>query len=254
MTDQLPPFESARLKLARARQHISELQQEVTAFLASTKITLVIDQTPQWAELDCQIIVARGWKPPPASLSAIIGDAVHNLRTALDLLATDLVRLNGNSTKSVYFPFAYGASELKSQIKAKNFDRASGEAVRLLKTIAPYEAGNRFLRAVHDLDIQDKHKALIPAMSAAALPPMILIMGTQPNQLPAWDSPLSHDEQIMVMMPRTPNVPLSEATLWAPWPRVGPSARSGGMFPSSPDASWRIAGRPWGWPQGQRGG
>jgi hypothetical protein len=92
---------------------------------------------------------------------AIVGDAVHNIRTALDLMASELARRNHQSDKSVYFPFANSEDELPQQIKSKNFERCGQAAVTLLKSIAPYHGGNTLLRALHDLDVQDKHKALI---------------------------------------------------------------------------------------------
>ena len=46
-------------------------------------------------------------------------------------------------------------------IKEKNFHRAGPDAVALLKKFEPYRGGNNLLRGLHDLDIEDKHKALI---------------------------------------------------------------------------------------------
>ena len=52
----------------------------------------------------------------------------------------------------------------------KNFDRAGPDAVRLLRTYRPCTGGNATLRALHDLDVQDKHQAFIPAISTAPMP------------------------------------------------------------------------------------
>lgn len=69
--------------------------------------------------------------------------------------------------KGVYFPFAANARELERQIKLKKFDRASTEAVELIKALAPYPGGDDRLRGLHDLDIKDKHQMLIPAFGFA---------------------------------------------------------------------------------------
>ena len=95
-------------------------------------------------------------------LAPIIGDAVHNLRSALDILACDLAKLNGQSDDGVYFPFAKSESELDRQIAGRRFDRAGPAAVAELKALRPYKGGNTLLRGVHDLDIQDKHQFIIP--------------------------------------------------------------------------------------------
>ena len=46
-------------------------------------------------------------------------------------------------------------------ITKRNFDKAGLDAVALLHTFAPYRGGNELLRAVHDLDIEDKHTTLL---------------------------------------------------------------------------------------------
>ncbi|MBR7540431.1 hypothetical protein KC221_30040, partial [Mycobacterium tuberculosis] len=42
----------------------------------------------------------------PETVSATIGDAIHNLRASLDLMAADMALRNGQSTKGLSFPFA----------------------------------------------------------------------------------------------------------------------------------------------------
>jgi hypothetical protein len=49
--------------------------------------------------------VVRVREEVPVEFSAIIGDVLHNLRAALDLMAVQLVRLNHQSDDEVYrFP------------------------------------------------------------------------------------------------------------------------------------------------------
>jgi len=110
---------------------------------------------------DTQIILERE-KRYPEEMPLVLGDAIHNLRTSLDLLASDVVRLNGGSSKEVYFPFAPNAAELENQIKRKNFNRAAPAAVNLLRQIAPHREGNKHLRGLHDLDVMDKHQLILP--------------------------------------------------------------------------------------------
>ena len=96
-------------------------------------------------------------EPFPEELSAIFGDIVHNLRTALDLAASACVRANGKSDKGVFFPFCKEASELDAMIKRRNIDRAHPDVVSYIRSLAPYKGGNIALRAIHDLDVRDKH-------------------------------------------------------------------------------------------------
>ena len=150
-------FQASKMKLERANKFIHELRVTFDAYANDTPLcgaVKIVDDHPQ---------IAISWKGIGLLPGAIIGDAVHNMRTALDLMASELARLNGQSDKNVYFPFASSEDDLSEQIKAKSFHRAGADAVNLLRGVRPYKGGNDSLRAIHDLDIADKHTALIPA-------------------------------------------------------------------------------------------
>ena len=104
-------------------------------------------------------------KPVPIKFSALIGDFIHNLRTALDLLVCDLVTINGKSTKEVYFPFCASPAELPRMIRDRKIYRAGPDIVAYIESLKPYTGGNIALRAIHDLDVTDKHHALLPVIS-----------------------------------------------------------------------------------------
>jgi hypothetical protein len=63
----------------------------------------------------------------------------------------------------VYFPFCESKEDLPEMIKRRSFHKAGEAAVALLHEFAPYRGGNIALRAIHDLDIQDKHTSIIVA-------------------------------------------------------------------------------------------
>jgi hypothetical protein len=106
----------------------------------------------------------------PNELGAIVGDVIHNLRAALDLTAAEVVRSAGGDDKKVSFPFCESEEDLDGMIQRRNFDQAGEEAVALLRTLKPYREGNLALRVIHDINIHDKHRALIPTAMGAASP------------------------------------------------------------------------------------
>ena len=161
-------FSASRLKLQRATKHIAELEalaaKHVEAQAANMPPPL---QRPQFADSDGRIMLhgpmtIRG---VPEEFGAIVGDVIHNLRAALDLLACDLVRKGGGNVNGVYFPFCDKPEDLTEVLKRRNFHRAGSKAIALLKDLEPYRGGNVALRAIHDLDIEDKHRALIPTVA-----------------------------------------------------------------------------------------
>lgn len=147
------PFAASYIKLERANGFIEELAREIQAYQDSNPATAKLDVPAGKIHLN---IRGPGSKP-----GAIVGDAIHNMRTALDLMASELARNNSKSDKDVYFPFSKDKDDLAAAIKARSFHKAGEEAVKLLCQFAPYKGGNDALRGIHDLDIQDKHTAIV---------------------------------------------------------------------------------------------
>lgn len=154
------------MKVARADRHIESLQNAILRYLRRHPFKLVIQAGPN----NTREMVFKVREEVPMETSAIIGDAIHNMRTALDILACDLVRLNGANDKGVYFPFSETDVDFDDMIKRRNMHRAAPAVVDLLRTMKPYHGGNAALRGIHDLDIADKHKALIPVGGLFRLP------------------------------------------------------------------------------------
>lgn len=92
---------------------------------------------------------------------AAAGDVLHNLRTALDHLAWQLVLANRNvPTRHTGFPIAESPSKLVS-IFRKKVAGMRPEAKKAIKDLRPYNGGNDPLWRIHYLDIVDKHKELL---------------------------------------------------------------------------------------------
>ncbi|MCR8961127.1 hypothetical protein M0765_026385 [Variovorax sp. S2] len=148
-------FAGSRTKLRRAVKFIDELDSEFETYnktaLSAARIDVTVDPPVLHIE----------WTGLRLDAAAILGDAIHNLRASLDLMASELARINKESDKGVYFPFAESVDALDGQIKDKKFLRAGTDAVTLLKKFAPYKDGNVRLRAIHDLDVADKHRAIL---------------------------------------------------------------------------------------------
>jgi hypothetical protein len=160
------PFEASKLKIKRATRHTEELREDIRSFMRRKPFVLRIEDGGS-GQHNWTIRVRR---QIPKEFSAIIGDVLHNLRAALDLLACDLVRLNGGNDKDVYFPFCNSVDDLDETIRKRKIDRAASDVVDLIRSFKPYKGGNVALRAIHDLDIMDKHKALIPTAEMMGLP------------------------------------------------------------------------------------
>lgn len=161
-------FEAARLKIARARYHVAALNSEMDKYYEQKSICYSAAYDEPYFTYRVEVRAL-----PSLIIPALIGDAVHNLRSSLDIMASDIVRLNGKDPSKVYFPFANDESGLEEMIKQKKMNLASPEAVDLVRNFRPFKGGNVTLRGIHDLDIADKHQALIPVASLIKTAPSV---------------------------------------------------------------------------------
>jgi hypothetical protein len=155
-------FRDSKLKVERGKQLIADLDREIRAYVESRPYALVVEHValviPEVAPDPnrCRLVVHVS-NPFPDCLALVAGDALHNLRAALDMLAGDVVRLAGKNGDDVRFPFATDPAHLEGRIIETKFARAGDKAAGII-------------RALHDLDIADKHVAVLEAFSMGAMP------------------------------------------------------------------------------------
>jgi hypothetical protein len=168
--DEPESFLGARLKIERANKHIDEVNASLRAFLNTNFYSLVVESKPETGQ---HHLILRITTPAPPDIPLIIGDAIHNLHSALDLAACEIVtRSGGTPTRATKFPFREKRQELEGAIKHGKVEIAlpgSGLVPLILEVIAPYKGGNDPLYAIHDLDITDKHQLLITTISVTQL-------------------------------------------------------------------------------------
>jgi hypothetical protein len=196
----IAPFEASKLKLERAAEHLQEFEAAGLAYLNSKPCTIVVEPFPGGLheQMGTQSWNARIRKPMPIKFSALIGDFIHNLRTALDLLVCDLVTINGKSAEDVYFPYCAKAADLPHMVRRRNIHRAGSDVVALIESMKPYKGGNIALRVIHDLDVTDKHHALLPVLSGVSMS-LGEIFGTNlPDTAGNWQSLIAHDGQMII--------------------------------------------------------
>jgi len=152
-------LQACRSKIERAKKHIRDLDLARVAFLGTNPYVGIPKFHP---EENQTVFVLESIPGVPNEIAAILGDAIHNLRTALDYLASELVRSAGNEPKGVYFPIADTAEKYEAESGGKTKGMPK-EAKEIIDRLRPYGGGNYFLWALHKLDIIDKHR-LLPAV------------------------------------------------------------------------------------------
>jgi hypothetical protein len=154
------------VKIERAKKHIRDLDAEIRSFLGSDLKPYAIARERELGTGDLVFYVARV-REVPLEFSAILGDAIHNLRGVLDYLAYALVvREQGNAAgRKVSFPIFCDAEGYESGKKRK-IGAMGDAAIEAIDALKPYKGGNDALWRLHHLNNIEKHRLLIVAVIA----------------------------------------------------------------------------------------
>lgn len=149
-------------------KHLEELSAEVDTYMASVPLRLIWERVA-WRERFRPVhgpesklvgLVPRIREGVPENLSPIIGDVIHNLRSALDIMMTELVReLDPTADpRRVKFPTWKEATKPPPLPKA-----VGGTPIEaLIAAWEPFLGGRSRLYALNELWSMDKHRSIIP--------------------------------------------------------------------------------------------
>jgi hypothetical protein len=155
-------------KIERAKKHISELESRCAAFFDSDPRPYVVatKRNPQTRQL---IYYLDRIADTPIDLAVITGDVIQCLRSALDHLAYQLVRVGSpnappESLTYVYFPVGDTPTDYETKKSAQTKGMRK-EAVEAIDAVKPYMGGNDTLWRIHRLNRIDKHRLLVTLVS-----------------------------------------------------------------------------------------
>lgn len=151
---------SAYLKVKRAEKHHAELAQ----------MFKMCKPFGYYLETNCKTgkraTFAKRNVEIANEAAVIIGDVLHNLRAAIDHAYWNCTEKHAKSDgerKSIQFPITSTETALRDSVLPGLPSRVSQEFAQALANLKPYrDGGNTLLCAIHDLDVLDKHKLLVP--------------------------------------------------------------------------------------------
>lgn len=153
-------MDSARLKVARARKHYCELENlfsKKKPFKYFLETNVKTGERATFAKRDQSVI---------EKAALIVGDIIHNLRAAIDHAYWNCCEHYSQSEgerRSIQFPVTQDERALVDSVLPGLPSRVSDRFSQKLIELRPFRnGGNQMLCAIHDLDILDKHKLLIP--------------------------------------------------------------------------------------------
>jgi hypothetical protein len=160
-------FADARLKLERCETLVVDLDSTFKAFFGERTDLMTVSLEPDSDGVIGLKVTATGQLP--RNVATVVGDALHNLRSSLDVAVCGLVELAGvTPTRNAYFPIHSTREAVKEALARKDLLSLGAEVQRvILDSIRPYLGGADALYALHDLNKKDKHRHLLPVITVS---------------------------------------------------------------------------------------
>lgn len=183
------PFESPKLLMARAQENLLDFRQREKAFFDRKPYARIIDIDPNSGH---EVHKLRITAKVPGGLSAVVADALNNIRHALDQSVVASARMTNAdaNVKSIYFPICHNGGDLDSAINAK-CRGVHPEVVSYIRELKPYRGGHLTIWGLSKLAGTNKHQLLTPV--AAVANEAVTVIGFNPARAndfmptPSWD-------------------------------------------------------------------
>jgi hypothetical protein len=166
----MKPFDGPKLKLKRAIKHVAEIESEVIAFSKSHPQRII---TKLDGDTEEPLVEQVATDLLPREVSLLMGDAIHNLRTALDFAWIEAIRkLEGRAAESsTEFPVGKSREDLLAALNGIRLRESWPDLFSyIVSDLQPYHGGkNEAVWCLHELDIIDKHRLLMPVFHWSAV-------------------------------------------------------------------------------------
>jgi hypothetical protein len=157
-----PSLTDAKLKLSRAKKHLSTLRDELRRFRKSKPISARSERDPKRGGYLLHIRVRRVWPV----ISLVLGDFLNCTRSALDQLVWSLAKLTLPYPEHTYFPIL----DVNNSDNRRTFSRYTNgvpaDAATIIESLQPYHRGDAsaahsdLLWRLHTLCAVDKHRRI----------------------------------------------------------------------------------------------
>lgn len=176
------PFRGALLKVMRADHLLEELEIATRVLPKSTGKQFLVTRS--------QDAVRLIFMPDrmPLQISAALGDCIHNLRSVFDHVAVALTAppIGSGNPMSAAFPTGKDRQSYETECGRK-MKGAPPKALSLIEALEPWRTGHHLVRELHELDVMDKHRLLVPAISEMHIRSMGAKFKGQPIEITSTD-------------------------------------------------------------------
>jgi hypothetical protein len=170
-----PDLQHIRWKLARSKEQLDALRDDITAYMDDAPYRLI---TEPYADVDApngeaiRLKIRIDKKPPDADWSGRIGEVAYNARSALDQLVVQLIVASGNTPRTgsrTQYPIFLSAQDYRDKSKGARQSRrdrmlegVSSRFRRIIDDTQPYHRSGRIdrdpLAILGTISNRDKHR------------------------------------------------------------------------------------------------
>jgi hypothetical protein len=191
---------------------LDDLDRSIAHFLRRKRYAIVSESSSNGQELVARFRVHEMFLNDWAGLT---GDAIHNLRSALEHLAWQIVDANGGSVgRNIKFPIYRDEADYRSWRTARGrradpFAGVDPRVISAIEAVQPYQRPNGLDPTDHPLAVlnsfwnTDKHEILIPVIFAIG-PPLKMVSGGLMTAPMSW---LTRDFEVAEQPTSTPDLP-----------------------------------------------
>src|SRR3990172_2610601 len=165
----MPSLDGVHAKLARSEKHL-KLAVRLIKWFARNKCTIERQPNPETNRIDA---IAR-LPAPPAAIGLILGDAIHNMRSALDHMVWQLILSNPDPDKPAdvpnhmtMFPICDSEEGFRSQVRKGRLRGVGEDPLAVITRIQPYNSPKlgrdyrkHYLWLLDRLENIDKHRRM----------------------------------------------------------------------------------------------
>jgi hypothetical protein len=158
------PLDGCRAKLDRADEHLDLFEREIDAFLEDESQSVALSIPYLDPESGYHIVYAVVESDPPLRLGVILGDVVHNVRSALDHLVWQLVLANGETPgRGNAFPIVDHPNDFAGKAAVALKGVTPGHRA-VIESVQPYHGSDgpetTYLGLLRHLSNVDKHQVV----------------------------------------------------------------------------------------------
>ena len=153
-------LQGAFAKSDRASGLLVELHTAIESYLANS-VSVGFEEMPDEGQVN---LIIQKFSHPPLELSTRIGEIGHNLRSALNLLAHEMIKLNGATPSSrAEFPIflSEAAFPKANNSKLRGLSPAQLKTMENLQPFKMEKPEDHALWGLHELNNADKHRVIV---------------------------------------------------------------------------------------------